>query len=107
MVMEITADNYEKEVLESDVPVLLDFWATWCMTCKMIAPSIQKTSDDFEGKIKVGKIDIDKQKELAQKFKIMNIPTLVLIKDGKKVFSSVGVKSKKQIEGMVENAILV
>lgn len=92
----ITSKNFEKEVLNSDKPVLLDFWASWCGPCKMVSPIIDEISRE-NSSIKVGKINIDEQPELASKFGVMSIPTLVVMKDGKLVKSMVGAKPKSSI----------
>ena len=93
----ITKDNFTKEVLESDIPVLVDFWATWCGPCRMIAPFIEEIAKEYEGKVKVGKINVDDEGELAVKFGIMSIPTVMVIKDGKVVNTAVGYRSKEQL----------
>ena len=97
----LTESNFESEVLKSDVPVLVDFWATWCGPCRMLAPTIAKIAEEQQGKIKVGKVDVDAQPELASKFQVFSIPTLVVMKDGKVVSQSAGAKSKAQILAMI------
>ncbi|MDF2871365.1 thioredoxin [Clostridium sp. KNHs205] len=96
-VLKITRDNFDKEVLESEKTVLLDFWASWCGPCKMVSPIIDQVAEEKKDSIKVGKINIDEEEELAARFRIMSIPTLVVIKDGKVVDSTVGVKPKNAI----------
>ena len=96
----ITNNNFEEEVVKSDVPVLVDFWATWCGPCRMLAPIIEEIAKENEGKLKVGKVDVDQQAELAMKFGIVSIPTLILFKDGQPVAQSLGYKPKAQIEAM-------
>ena len=86
----ITKENYEAEVLNSDIPVVVDFWAAWCGPCKMMGPIIDKLSDDMAGKVKVGKINVDEEPELAAKYGIMSIPTIVKIEGGQEVGRSVG-----------------
>ena len=98
----LTEKNFEEEVLNSDKPVLVDFWATWCGPCRMLAPTIAKIAEEQEGKIKVGKIDVDEEPELAAKYGIASIPTLMVFKGGQVVKSSVGVQSKPMIEAMFE-----
>ncbi|WMJ90746.1 thioredoxin [Anaerocolumna sp. MB42-C2] len=100
-VLKITKHNFEKEVLHSDKPVLLDFWASWCGPCKMVAPIIDEVAEETKEAVKVGKINIDEEGELAEAFRIMSIPTLVVVKDGKVVESSVGVKPKKAILSLI------
>jgi thioredoxin 1 len=96
-VLKITRENFKKEVMESEMPVLLDFWASWCGPCKMVSPIIDQVAEEKKDTIKVGKINIDEEGELAEQFRIMSIPTLVVIKGGKIVESSVGVKPKNAI----------
>lgn len=94
--LHITSENYETEVLKSDKPVLLDFWAAWCGPCQMIAPVVEQVAEELAD-VRVGKVNTDEQPELAGEFGIMSIPTLVLIKDGKEVKRSVGAVSKQEI----------
>lgn len=100
-VLKITKHNFEKEVLHSDKPVLLDFWASWCGPCKMVAPIIDEVAEETKEAVKVGKINIDEEGELAAAFSIMSIPTLLVIKDGKVAGSSIGVKPKKAIMSLI------
>ena len=101
MELQITKANYEQEVLKSDDPVLLDFWATWCGPCKMIAPIVAEIAEEYAGKLKVGKVNVDDEIELAREFKIASIPTLVLIKDGKVAATSVGYRPKSEIVALL------
>ena len=98
----LTKDNFEEEVLRSDKPVLVDFCATWCGPCRMLAPVIAQIAEEQEGKIKVGKIDVDEQPELAVRYGIASIPTLKVFKDGEVVKSSIGVIPKPMIEALFE-----
>lgn len=98
--IKITAQNFESEVIKSETPVLLDFWATWCGPCKMIAPIIEKIAEENEGKIKVGKVNVDDEPMLAGQFGINAIPTIVYFKDGKVIDSQVGYCPKEEIEKM-------
>ncbi len=100
-VLTITKENYDNEVLKSDKPVLLDFWASWCGPCRMISPIIEDIASE-NSDIKVGKINVDEQPDLAKTFRVMSIPTLVVIKDGKVANSVVGVQSKTAILNMVK-----
>lgn len=93
----VTKENYIDEVINSDIPVLLDFWATWCGPCKMIAPLIEEIAIENEGKIKVGKVNVDEQEELAVMFSISAIPTIVALRDGEVINKIVGLKSKEDI----------
>ena len=97
----ITKDNFEKEVLQSDVPVIVDFWATWCGPCKMVAPILEDIAKEKAGELKVGKVNVDEQMELAQQFGIMNIPTMILFKNGEKVNQIVGAVPKENILAML------
>jgi thioredoxin 1 len=101
-VLKITKENFETEVMKSDMPVLLDFWASWCGPCKMVAPIIEEVAGETEGTAKIGKVNVDEEQELAQAFKVMSIPTLVVIKNGKVVESAVGVKPKHAILSMIQ-----
>lgn len=96
----ITKENFDTEVLKSDKPVLLDFWAAWCGPCRMVSPIVDEIADE-ETSIKVGKVNVDEQPELAAQFKVMSIPTLVVIKDGKIADTAVGAKPKSAILDMV------
>lgn len=98
----ITEQNFEQEVLRSDKPVLVDFWATWCGPCRMLAPTIEEIAREQEGIVKVGKVDVDEQPELAAKFGISSIPTLMVFKDGKVTGSAVGMRPKSIIEEMLK-----
>lgn len=98
----ITEQNFEQEVLKSDKPVLVDFWATWCGPCRMLAPTIEEIAREQEGIVKVGKVDVDEQPGLAAKFGISSIPTLMVFKDGKVTGSAVGMRPKSIIEEMLE-----
>lgn len=93
---EITQANFEEEVLKADKPVLIDFWASWCGPCKMLSPVVDELAGELED-VKVGKINVDEQRELGQKYNVMSIPTLLVFKNGKVSATSVGVKSKAEI----------
>ena len=97
-VLEITSENFEKEVLESEKTVLVDMYATWCGPCKMQSPIIDKIAEEQEGKVKVTKIDIDEAPEIAEKYGVMSIPTLLIIKNGEVVKQFVGLTKKEDIE---------
>lgn len=99
----ITKDNFNKEVMESEKVVLLDFWATWCGPCQMIAPILNEVAEECPD-ITVGKIDVDEEQELAMSFGITSIPTLIVIKNGKAVDKAIGMRAKNQIIEMIDNA---
>ena len=90
------------EAVNGDQPVLVDFWATWCGPCRMIAPAVEEVAEDFDGRAVVGKVDVDEQAELARRFGIMSIPTLIVMKDGKVVEQAVGARGKADIAAMLE-----
>lgn len=100
--IKITKHNFDQEVLNSKEPVLLDFWASWCGPCRMVAPTVEEIAVEMEGTAKVGKINVDEESELASKYRVMSIPTLMVVKDGKISATSVGVKAKKDILRMLE-----
>jgi thioredoxin 1 len=93
----VTKDNFQKEVLDSDLPVLVDFWATWCPPCRMLSPVVSSVAEKLEGKLKVGKVDVDDQQELAAQFGIMSIPTLILFKNGQIVKQTMGAMPEAQL----------
>ena len=97
----LTSDNFESEVIASEIPVLVDFWATWCGPCKMLGPVISQIADEYEGKVKVGKVNVDEEEELAAKYGIQSIPTVLLFKGGEVVEQSLGFKPKAFFEGLI------
>ncbi len=102
MVKEMTSENFEKEVLKSDAPVLVDFWASWCGPCKMLSPVIDEISEEVESTV-FYKVNVDEQPDLAAKYGIMSIPTLISFKDGKEAGKLVGVYPKDEILSFIEN----
>ena len=98
----LTKANFEDEVLKSKVPVLVDFWAVWCGPCKMVAPVLTKLSEKHAGKLNVGKVNVDEQQALAQRYGVMSIPTLMVFKDGKAVQTVVGARPKETILQMMK-----
>ena len=102
MALEITDSNFEEVVMKADKPVVLDFWAEWCGPCRMIGPSIEALAKDYEGKAVIGKVDVDANPAVAQKFMIRNIPTVLFIKAGEVVDKQVGAVPKNVLEGKLE-----
>lgn len=97
-VLKITGENYEEEVLNSKEKVLIDFYADWCGPCKMMAPIVEEIAEELAGKIKVGKVNVDENQDLAMQYGIMSIPTLVVIENGKAVKTLVGFRSKQELK---------
>ena len=102
-VAEFTDTNFETEVLKSDQPVLVDFWAEWCMPCRMLAPTIDKIADAYEGKVKVGKVDTDSNREVAMKYQINAIPTVILFKNGQVAQKFVGMKQEREFKEAIDS----
>ena len=100
-VITLKDSNFEQEVLASETPVLVDFWAPWCTPCRMLSPTVDTIAQEQAGRIKVGKVNIDEQPELAERFRVMSIPTLMVFKDGRLVDSTVGVQPKPAILRML------
>jgi len=99
--IKITKQNFENEVINSDKPVILDFWAGWCGPCQMLTPIIDEIANESGNQIKVGKVNVDEENELASKFNVMSIPTILAIKDGEVIDKKVGVQAKEAIVAMV------
>jgi thioredoxin 1 len=104
-VMAFTDANFDQEVLQSDIPVLVDFWATWCAPCKAIAPLVDTVADEYAGKIKVGKVNVDENQATPGKFGVRGIPTLILFKGGVVVDQIVGAVPKSQLDAMLAKAL--
>lgn len=101
-VKELTDKNFETEVLQADIPVLVDFWATWCGPCKQIAPAIAAIADKYKGRLKVTKMDVDQHEETAQKYRVMSIPTLLIFKNGNVVGQLVGAMPQSKLESAIK-----
>jgi thioredoxin 1 len=104
-VLTITDDNFQAEVLASDTPVLVDFWAAWCGPCRAIAPAVEQLAKEYKGKVKVGKLDIDAHQNVPEKYGIMSIPTLILFKNGQIADRVVGSVPKSKLDEMVKKAL--
>ncbi|HHX12971.1 MAG TPA: thioredoxin [Clostridiales bacterium] len=102
MALKFTDANFQSEVLEADVPVLVDFYADWCGPCKMMAPVIEELAGEYEGTVKVGKLNVDEQPSTAQKYRVMSIPTILVIKNGEAVETIVGAVSKSSLVEKLE-----
>lgn len=105
LIVTLTEQNFESEVLKSPQPVLVDFWATWCGPCKMIAPLLDELAEAYQGRAKIGKVDVDQESGLASRYGIQAIPTLLLFKDGQVVGQMVGAKGKREIQALIDRAL--
>lgn len=103
--VELTDDNFESEVIHSDVPVLVDFWADWCAPCRAIAPAVAELAEQYQGKAKVGKLDVDNNQQVAMQYGIRSIPTLLIFKNGEVADQIIGAVPKAQLEDKLKNAI--
>jgi thioredoxin 1 len=101
----LTNDNFKKEVLESDIPVLVDFWAAWCVPCKMMEPILGQISADYAGKLKVGKLNVDEQEAIGSEYGIVSLPTMLLFSKGKVVDKRVGAVPRQVIEEFIKGSI--
>lgn len=105
MEMKFTSENFDAEVLNSDKPVLVDFFATWCGPCKMMAPVVESLAAEYDGKVKVGKLDVDESEDIAARYGVMTIPTIFLFKNGQILNKTVGVQSKDTLVKEIEAAL--
>ena len=103
--LNITKDNFEYEVVRSDKLVVIDFWAPWCMPCKMIAPAVEELAKELAAKVKVGKVNVDESPDIANDFSILNIPTILFLKGGTEVSRMIGVNSKEAIKAKIDKAL--
>ena len=102
-VLELTDQNFDQEVINSPQPVLVDFWAEWCMPCRMLAPTIDKIAESYSEKVKVGKLDTDSNREIAIKYQISAIPTVILFKDGQVAQKFVGLKQEREFKEAIDS----
>ena len=102
MEVKVNDENFKKEVLESELPCLVDFWAEWCMPCRMVAPTVEAIAKEYKGKLKVCKLNVDEASKTASTYGIMSIPTLAFFKNGKVADKVVGVVSKKELEATIK-----
>ncbi len=105
MEYKFTSENFEEEVMKSDKPVLVDFYANWCIPCKMMGPVVKSLAKEYDGQVKVGKINIDEEPGLAGQFNVMSIPFFAVIKDGKVVDSALGAMPKRALEAKIRKAV--
>ncbi len=104
-VLELTDENFQEQVLDTDMPALVDFWAEWCMPCKMIAPTVEELAEEYAGKVRIGKVDTDQSQQIAMKFGISAIPTLILFKNGEMVNKFVGLQQKADLKAALDEAL--
>lgn len=104
-IINLNSNNFNEEVLKSDIPVLVDFWAAWCGPCRMVAPILDQLADEYDGKIKIAKVNVDEQTELASHYGIMSIPTLLLFKDGEVVSQIIGARSKGELKTLIDKVL--
>jgi thioredoxin 1 len=102
---EVTDENFNAEIMNSDIPAVVDFWAEWCGPCRMVSPVVEELANDYKGKIKVAKMDVDKNRETPTRFGIRNIPTLIFFKGGEVTQTIVGVQPKSQIEEEIKKLL--
>ena len=105
MEIKLTKDNFDSEVINSNIPVLVDFWASWCGPCRMVSPVIERIAEKFDGRIKVGKVNVDEEPEISLEYNIASIPTVMIFKNGEEVSKSIGYSDEAEIEQLVLQAI--
>jgi thioredoxin 1 len=101
-IITVTKDNFEKEVVNSQVPVLVDFWASWCGPCRAVAPIMEQLAEEYAGKATVAKVNVDEESELSGKFRVLSIPTVMLFKGGQMVEKIIGARSKEEFSGLIK-----
>jgi thioredoxin 1 len=104
-ILVVTNDNFEQEVLKSEVPVLVDFWAQWCGPCRAVGPIMDELAEELDGKVKVGKVNVDEQGELSQKYRVMSIPTVILFKNGDILEKIIGARSKDEFLSLANKGL--
>ncbi len=104
-IVDITNDTFEETVLKADKPVVVDFWASWCGPCRMVAPIMEELADEFEGKVNIAKVNVDDQGELAAQFRIMSIPTVLVFKNGQVAEKIVGARAKSEFVELIEKQL--
>lgn len=105
MELTLTDQNFETEVMKSDLPVLVDFWAEWCAPCRMVNPIVEELAKEYEGKIRVGKLNVDQESKTAAKYSVMSIPTLLIFKKGEVVKTMIGAQSKEKFKNQIEEIL--
>ena len=100
-----TTDNFDAEVLQSSLPVFVDFYADWCNPCKVMAPVVEKLAEEFDGKVKVGKCDTGENMQIAQRYRVANIPTFMIFKEGKPYSTQMGIMTAEKLKNMIEQAL--
>ncbi len=105
MAMNLTKDNFDDVALNGDKPVLIDFWASWCGPCKMLTPTVEELSKEYDGKVVVAKVNVDEEPELAMRYGVMSIPTVFLMKDGQVVDNSIGVRPKSYYAKVLDDVL--
>ncbi len=104
-IFQVTDDNFESEIMKSDLPAMVDFWAEWCGPCRMVGPVVEELANQYKGKVKIGKMDVDKNRQTPAKFGIRNIPTLILFKGGQVAQTIIGAQPKSYIEGELKKLL--
>jgi thioredoxin 1 len=104
-IINLTKANFEQEIADSDKPILVDFWASWCGPCRAVAPVMEELSKEYDGKARIAKVNVDEEGELAAKFRVMSIPTVILFKDGQQVEKIIGARSKEEFTRMLDKNI--